>query len=133
MQTKVCKVCDKEMELDHFRLVGKYYRNTCKACECARDKQLQQQLRDYVTSFKDKCAKCGDTRNYLLDFHHKESEEKELCISAFCSTRKWSENSKKVVDDEVSKCIVLCANCHREFHFLERNEGYINLEKYLQE
>ena len=32
---------------------------------------------------------------------------------------------------EINKCIPLCANCHREFHYLNRETG-ITLEEYLQ-
>ncbi len=32
--------------------------------------------------------------------------------------------------DEIAKCIVLCANCHREFHYL--NDNYqISIDDYL--
>jgi len=32
--------------------------------------------------------------------------------------RNWS---RKRILDEVAKCIVLCANCHRKMHWVERS------------
>lgn len=61
------------------------------------------------------CAKCGDSRNYVLDFHHINPLEKDMSVSLLLS-----KGSRKRVIDEIEKCIVLCSNCHRELHYLEK-------------
>ena len=38
-----------------------------------------------------------------------------------------------IVKKEIGKCIVLCANCHHEFHFLNNNDKDFTLDKFLQE
>jgi len=58
------------------------------------------------------CEKCGDDKWYHLDFHH--TKEKEAEVSILLRSR-WSK-----IEKELSKCILLCANCHREYHFNER-------------
>ncbi len=46
-----------------------------------------------------------------LEFHHTDPKKKKFQISGNL-TRKW-ETIKK----ELDKCILVCANCHRERHF----------------
>ncbi len=59
-----------------------------------------------------KCALCGYNRCIrALEFHHKDSKGKDFGVSAKGYTRSWT-----VVKQELQKCILLCANCHREVH-----------------
>ncbi len=70
--------------------------------------------RDYVNSYKMKlgCSICGYKRcAAALEFHHLE-DDKETTISILVRDRA----SMKRLDDEMNKCSVLCANCHREQH-----------------
>ena len=63
-------------------------------------------------------------KHYLIDFHHINPAEKNFTIS---------ENSHakfEILLKEIEKCIPLCANCHREFHYLEKEQG-ITLNEYL--
>ncbi len=56
------------------------------------------------------CEKCGYNKSYeVLQFHHINPNEKDFTISG----KSYSvERLKK----EVDKCILVCANCHREIH-----------------
>jgi len=62
------------------------------------------------------CILCGYAKCIgALHFHHIDDFLKEIEISK-CST--WSQ-----VEHELSKCVLLCANCHAEFHY-----GMVDLE-----
>lgn len=68
------------------------------------------------------CLICGYNKcSSALDFHHKNPKEKERIISSMIASCSW----KKILE-EIKKCIVLCANHHREFE-----EGLLDLEFYL--
>jgi len=59
-----------------------------------------------------KCKACGYSKCIAaLDFHHLDEDKKKFGLSQDGLTRSW-ERTK----NELDKCILLCANCHREFH-----------------
>ncbi|MBF0484561.1 MAG: hypothetical protein HQL25_07645 [Candidatus Omnitrophica bacterium] len=59
-----------------------------------------------------KCEKCGYDRCIdALEFHHIDPAQKDFNISSKGYTRSWDR-----VKLELDKCIMLCANCHRELH-----------------
>ena len=56
-----------------------------------------------------KCQKCGyDTCAAAFDFHHLDDRDKDFNIS---SKQSWA-----TIKVELEKCVLLCANCHRETH-----------------
>ena len=58
-----------------------------------------------------KCKKCGETRIWVLDFHHDDPSKKENMIS------KLMNSNFPKAKEEAAKCDLLCSNCHRDFHF----------------
>ena len=75
-----------------------------------------------------KCAKCGDSRGYVLDFHHIDPNEKDIAISRMISKNYTLEH----IMNEIKKCVCLCSNCHREFHHFKK-EKQITIDDYLNE
>ena len=131
-KTKICSKCKRELPLSAFPWRDKTkgtYRAECKECHSNYMKQKYQQKKEEVQELKSQmaCAKCGETRGYVLDFHHIDPKNKENTIARLTSN---TSNINKVYD-EIKKCIVLCANCHREFHYLQKRNENFTLNQYL--
>jgi ferredoxin len=74
-----------------------------------RRKKLRQMAVDLLGG---KCIMCGYCRDIkALDFHHKDKTTKEFGLSDRGMTRSWEK-----IKLEVEKCVLVCANCHREIH-----------------
>jgi len=59
-----------------------------------------------------KCEKCGyDKCMEALEFHHLNESDKNFGLSEKGYARSW-----KRIEKELKKCVLLCANCHREVH-----------------
>lgn len=64
------------------------------------------------------CSKCGYSKNFsAIEFHHRNPEEKETIIGHLM--RRTPNNPKNVetMKKELSKCDLLCRNCHAEIHY----------------
>lgn len=58
-----------------------------------------------------KCIKCnGVFHPDVYDFHHKDEKEKDICVAKLLG-RKFEG-----IKEELDKCILVCANCHRVIH-----------------
>lgn len=84
----------------------------------------QRRKRNLIKVLGSCCALCGyDYCIEALEFHHIKPEEKSYQLS--------SGNCHKLEEDlkEAKKCLLVCANCHREIHFSDKYNG-INLFDY---
>lgn len=74
-----------------------------------RRKMLRKKAIEYAGG---SCSLCGYNRCMeALDFHHRNEQDKSFGISQNGLTRSWEK-----IREEVDKCILVCANCHRELH-----------------
>jgi len=73
----------------------------------------RKHIRQLAVEYKGgKCSVCGYNKCLkALEFHHLESDKKDFGISAEGYTRSW-----EMIKKELNKCILLCANYHREVH-----------------
>lgn len=127
--TKKCSKCERILPLtEYYSRGGGKYRSECKECHKSYVKGKYVERKEIVNDIKSiqGCKKCGETRSYVLDFHHRDPSVKDSTIARLTSDR----NNMEDIQKEIDKCIVLCANCHREFHYLE-NKEHITIEQYL--
>jgi hypothetical protein len=73
-----------------------------------------QEWKEYKAKLS--CTKCGFAHLAALDFHHEDPSEKEYDVNRLISNGQF-----KKAYEEIEKCIVLCANCHRIHHYNEKN------------
>lgn len=78
-----------------------------------QSKTYRKIIREFVDNIKTNkgCVKCGfNTHPSALDFHHP-NKDKDFSVSS-----KYGQTSINTLTEEIKKCIVLCANCHRLVH-----------------
>lgn len=109
---KVLKDCPKHGTTEFvLRENGERYR--CLKCAVDAVQARRIKLKEMSIEYKGgKCEICGyDKCKDALDFHHTDPSQKEFGIGAKGYTRAWNK-----VKQELDKCILVCANCHRELH-----------------
>jgi predicted HNH restriction endonuclease len=107
------KAC-KHHGLTKFSLQKSNGRETyyCVKCYMERQNRTRNNKKEQALTYKGgKCSICGyDKCSAALDFHHLNPLEKE----SKNDLRNLSWDRLKI---ELDKCILVCANCHREIHF----------------
>lgn len=155
MNTKTCIGCNEQFSLCDFpayKNKGKqYYRSRCKKCHCKQSCEYnktdtkKQYYKEYYQKNKDKayeynkvkwdkryelfynevyvgksCERCGFNDIRALELHHKDPNNKDFTIGSVIRTKKWED-----LMNEVAKCEILCANCHKIEHSGRyRNQAY---------
>ena len=116
---RICKSCTTEQSRKSYLKSPERYKDRV-------IKQIQKG-KDYVDSYKkDKtCIKCGESRWWILDFHHIDPNTKKENLSNLRSSGNFTQIKK-----EIDKCVLLCKNCHYDFHYEEKNNN-ITIEQYL--
>ena len=97
----------------------------CKKCAVESVQKRRSNLKIMAVEYKGgKCKICGYDKCYdALEFHHLEPNKKDFGISTEGHTRSWVSVKK-----ELDKCILVCANCHREIHHKEISDLPIQKE-----
>jgi hypothetical protein len=79
-----------------------------------KKKEFRKEWQKYKATLS--CTKCGFNHPAALDFHHEDPDKKEANIHRLLSNGQF-----KKLEEEIKKCIVLCANCHRIHHYEENS------------
>jgi len=89
-----------------------YYKN--REERIARKDRRREELRAWLHELKRDelaCVECGEGRPPALDFHH--PDEKDLGVAEMVT----HGYAKESIREEIERCVVLCANCHRAHHY----------------
>jgi hypothetical protein len=99
----ICGICSKGYHGGHLIRAG-----ICHCCAMTKHRnKKKQQIVEYLGG---KCAVCSYNKCVrALQCHHLDKSEKEFTVSR--RTLSWEKLVK-----ELDKCILLCANCHSEYH-----------------
>jgi hypothetical protein len=132
---KICSICNLLLSEDSFYKNNRkpnQYQSYCKKCSKIKRKQYfiknlkkeletrkvysEKQKQKYIDYKKTLCcSSCFEKRWYLLDFHHVDDNKEHNVASMVCGRFSWDS-----ILNEIKKCETLCANCHREKHFLQK-------------
>lgn len=88
------------------------YLRCCK-CACAAVTKRRALLKAIAIEYKGGgCQHCGYSKcSAALEFHHTDPMQKDFGIAENGHTM-----SEAKMKSELDKCVMLCANCHREEH-----------------
>lgn len=90
--------------------------------------EYRKELQEFVESLRQPCVKCGESKPWLIQFHHINYKDKKFQIQA--------DHSRSQLLEEAKKCVCLCTNCHTEYHYFygkQPSQPEDSLKYYLSE
>lgn len=140
--TKMCSRCKLRKPVSGFRkrkVCKDGYSGACKSCTGTYDKNWyknnphrKKQIRDnneaqrqenfkFVFNYLDShpCVDCGESDVMVLEFDHRKDSGKLKHIGDLMR----GAISRKLLENEIAKCDVRCANCHRKKTAREQNHS----------
>ncbi len=112
VSTQTCNICSVLLTEDNaYKKSGRdTLLSWCKTCFNRRTWERVQRNKEKAVRHKGgKCIRCGYSKSiWALEFHHRNRDEKNRKISRLL-LNKW-----EIILEEIEKCDLVCANCHRE-------------------
>ena len=102
---------------DKQKLASKKHYQQNKKRVIAKVREYKQRKRKEWWEYKGtlKCQKCGAAHPAIIDFHHIDKTDKtKQHVNALVKAGRFT-----AAYEEIKKCVVLCANCHRIHHYDE--------------
>jgi hypothetical protein len=106
--SNMCKPCARAYMKEYYKKTPKLKRIRSEA-----ERKLFAETKKFIDTVKASggCIYCGESEPCCLDFHHKDSKEKEYEISQLVHRKSLTK-----LKIEMEKCDIVCANCHRKLH-----------------
>lgn len=109
-----CTKCKQSKPISCFfeKKTENRFSSLCKNCLYDNQKTRWTNRKiEAIKIFGGKCSICGYCKNYAaLEFHHQNHFEKDF------DWRKMKLRAWEDIINELKKCTLVCANCHREIH-----------------
>ncbi|MEO5635400.1 MAG: hypothetical protein ABIS26_01890 [Candidatus Paceibacterota bacterium] len=102
-----CKKCTRFLIKNHYNNNRQYYLDKTKKRNILLRKMINSYLLKYLVSHP--CIDCGEKDPAVLEFDHKGEMPKFRAISQLVRLQYPIE----VIQLEIDKCEIRCANCHR--------------------
>lgn len=110
---EVQRAKNKEYQKKHYKSKTGYYKAKAKV----RRTKMVTEFNELKQTLK--CSRCPENHVSCLDFHHRDPNEKTINVGD-AVRRGWSITR---IVEEITKCDILCANCHRKLHYEENTVG----------
>jgi hypothetical protein len=112
---KLCVYCNTVKPLNEISNGGKSKK--CKECynkiQHNKNHNLKYELIKYGGG---ECIRCKNNSLPTLHFHHLNPKNKSFTIGDYYHGARKKTLTLKELKNEIDKCVILCANCHCEFH-----------------
>ncbi len=105
LRNKICKLCHSEYRRHHYLKNKEKYILKARRWNFKQKEVLSKYLYDILS--QSHCVDCGEKDIIVLEFDH--TNNKKHGIPEMYKNR-YSLNA---VENELKKCVVRCANCHR--------------------
>ena len=102
----MCRLCQRTVQNKWYATRGSEHRRRSRLNNRDRRHRNRKFLTEYLLAHP--CVDCGEKNPVVLDFDHVKGKKKDAVTklaSSLYSIRK--------IKSEISKCEVVCANCHR--------------------
>jgi hypothetical protein len=109
----MCRPCRSAYHREHYLANKQRYIDQAQARKQALRLERTTYLLEYFSSHP--CTDCGETDPVVLEFDHLDAEAKSFDIGQSLPYRNW-----RSILEEIKKCEVVCANCHRRRTALRR-------------
>ncbi len=102
-----CKECTRLFVKNHYNSNKEYYLKKARRRNIEVKSQIVNYLREYFLTHP--CIDCGESDITVLEFDHTGSEPKFKAVSHLIT----GGYAFDIIQEEIKKCEVRCANCHR--------------------
>lgn len=110
-----CKECSRAYIRDHYAKNKEYYLSKARK----RNIKIKSEAIKYIGSYllTHPCVDCGEKNILVLEFDHRDKHSKIGDINTIIT----NGGSLRKIIEEISKCDIRCANCHRKKTALEND------------